>query len=185
MWSYLLKSTFSELEVKIIALNEITNIKKLEGHRRGVRRATWHPSGTILVRVTYCPISHIFIPTTLQTTCGSDGDIIVWDVSLGEEPKRLETIEGIISSVGSEYVLQKEADVTGQPLSDTIRSADYMHDCSAVWHPSGKYFVIASRTHGNPPLVFLSMRNFTDVPLCCHRTSCNLKRTLEKVFYLF
>lgn len=33
----------------------------------------------------------------------------MWDVSIGEEPKRLEIIEGIIPSVGSEYVLEEEA----------------------------------------------------------------------------
>jgi WD40 repeat protein len=40
----------SELEIKVIDLKDPTNIKKLEGHRKGVRKATWHPSGTILVR---------------------------------------------------------------------------------------------------------------------------------------
>jgi chromosome transmission fidelity protein 4 len=45
---------------------------------------------------------------TLQTTCGSDGDIIVWDVPPGGEPKQLETIEGVIPSVDSECVLRKK-----------------------------------------------------------------------------
>ncbi|KAF8588697.1 hypothetical protein K439DRAFT_1651834 [Ramaria rubella] len=102
--------TSDELEVKIVDLKDTTNITKLEGHRKGVRRATWHPSGTLL------------------TTCGSDGDIIIWDVSLGGEPKRIETITGVIPAVESE-------------------SLDYVHDCSAAWHPSGKYFVVASRAH--------------------------------------
>ncbi|KAJ7262195.1 hypothetical protein B0H12DRAFT_1321837 [Mycena haematopus] len=96
------------LEVQLIQLDEIVNIKILKGHRGGVRKATWHPTAALL------------------TTCGSDGQIIVWDVS-SEEPKR-EVIQNIIPTV-----------------KDTTLP-DFLHDCSAVWHPSGDYFFVASRS---------------------------------------
>ncbi|KAF8520383.1 hypothetical protein BU17DRAFT_88972 [Hysterangium stoloniferum] len=102
--------TSDELEIKVIDLKDPTNIQKLVGHRKGVRKVTWHPSGTIL------------------TSCGSDGDIIVWGVSTVEDPKRLETITGIIPAVDSE-------------------SDEFAYDCSSIWHPSGKYFVVATRAH--------------------------------------
>lgn len=98
---------FSELEVKVITLNDITKIKKLKGHRKGVRRATWHPSGTILAR-SYYSISWKFSHISSQTTCGSDGHIIVWDVTLDEEPRLLEIIEGVIPSVDPEYVMKSK-----------------------------------------------------------------------------
>lgn len=57
-----------------------TKIVILNGHTRGVRQATWHPSGSIL------------------TTSGSDGKIIVWDVS-EDQPKQEKIIEGVIPAV--------------------------------------------------------------------------------------
>src|SRR5579863_7415438 len=37
-------------------------------------------------------------------------------------------------------------------LTSLCSSRDFAHDCSAVWHPSGQYFVVASRSHGTRPL---------------------------------
>ncbi|KII92369.1 hypothetical protein PLICRDRAFT_102810 [Plicaturopsis crispa FD-325 SS-3] len=102
--------TSDELAVKLIELEDTIKIELLNGHAKGVRRATWHPSGSLL------------------TTCGSDGKIIVWDVS-DDTPKQEKVIEGIIPAV-----------------TDT-ESAEYLHDCSAVWHPSGQQFFVASRAH--------------------------------------
>ncbi|KAK2467874.1 hypothetical protein APHAL10511_000169 [Amanita phalloides] len=64
----------------------------------------------------------------LITTCGSDGKIIAWDVS-ADEPKIEATMEGVI------------------PALADIESPDIDHDCSAMWHPSGQYFYVATRTH--------------------------------------
>ncbi|KIJ49698.1 hypothetical protein M422DRAFT_59357 [Sphaerobolus stellatus SS14] len=99
-----------ELEVKLIDLKDSSNIQKLEGHKKGVRAVTWHPSGTIL------------------TTSGCDGDIIVWDVTPGKDPKILETISGVIPAADPE-------------------SKEFVYNCSAVWHPSGKYFIVSTRAH--------------------------------------
>ncbi|KAF8210212.1 hypothetical protein K438DRAFT_1809179 [Mycena galopus ATCC 62051] len=98
-----------ELEVLLIELDDPLKVTALEGHRGGVRKATWHPTAKIL------------------TTCGSDGQIIVWDVST-DEPKQ-EVIPNIIPTV-----------------KDTTLP-EFLHDCSAVWHPSGDYFFVASRSH--------------------------------------
>ncbi len=45
--------------MKLVDMNETTNIKLLEGHTRGVRCATWHPSGTLLVRFSRVLLSHM------------------------------------------------------------------------------------------------------------------------------
>jgi chromosome transmission fidelity protein 4 len=60
--------------------------------------------------------------------------LILWDTSSSEvspnsPPTILHTIDGIIPKV-----------------VDTD-SVEFLHDCSAVWHPSGSSFFVASRTH--------------------------------------
>ncbi|KAG1751494.1 WD40 repeat-like protein [Suillus paluster] len=100
-----------ELSVKIIDLDEITNVTVLEGgHKKLIRKTTWHPSGSIL------------------TTSSSDGTIVAWNIS-DTEAKVENVIDGIIPAVADS------------------ESPEFMHDCSAVWHPSGQYFFAASRTH--------------------------------------
>ncbi|KAF7361915.1 Chromosome segregation protein [Mycena venus] len=64
----------------------------------------------------------------LLTTCTSNGKIIVWNLS-GDEPAQEAIISDIITSVKD----------TTQP--------SFHHDCSAIWHPSGEYFFVATRTH--------------------------------------
>ncbi|KAG8835473.1 hypothetical protein FRC17_003040 [Serendipita sp. 399] len=61
------------------------------------------------------------------TTSGQDGRIIVWDMTQ-ENPVLVKTIEGII------------------PFQDS-ESSGFPNDCSACWHPSGKYFFTATKTH--------------------------------------
>jgi chromosome transmission fidelity protein 4 len=80
-----------------------------------------------------------------QTTSGSDGKIIVWDVS-EDEPIEEKVIEGVIPAVhDTEYV----AYVADHLASHSVyRSPEFAHDCSAVWHSSGQYFFVASRSHG-------------------------------------
>ncbi|KAJ6593880.1 hypothetical protein B0H19DRAFT_1092452 [Mycena capillaripes] len=97
-----------EREVRLIDMDDPVNVKIFKGHRAGVRKATWHPTAALL------------------TTCGSDGDIIVWDVSK-DEPQ-VEAISNVIPTVKDHS------------------STDFLHDCSAVWHPSGDYFFVVSRS---------------------------------------
>ncbi|KDQ57598.1 hypothetical protein JAAARDRAFT_193900 [Jaapia argillacea MUCL 33604] len=66
--------------VKIIDLEDTSKITLLQGHKRCIRRVTWHPSGSLL------------------TTSGAEGDIIVWNVS-EQEPKQEKVIEGVIPTV--------------------------------------------------------------------------------------
>jgi chromosome transmission fidelity protein 4 len=43
----------SEANIKLIDLEDTSKICILTGHARGVRRASWHPSGSILVSSTF------------------------------------------------------------------------------------------------------------------------------------
>ncbi|KAI6046131.1 hypothetical protein EDC04DRAFT_2865000 [Pisolithus marmoratus] len=99
----------------------------LDGHRKCVRKVSWHPSGNLLVRRQ---------PVVLMEP------VIVWDIS-GQEARIENAIEGVIPAV-----------------SDP-ESADFMHDCSAVWHPSGGHFYISSRTHD---IVVISRPNWNKLP---------------------
>ena len=47
----------SETTVKIVGLQDVTKVQVLSGHKKCIRKLTWHPSGTLLVRIfpcTYC-----------------------------------------------------------------------------------------------------------------------------------
>ncbi|KZT71046.1 hypothetical protein DAEQUDRAFT_750176 [Daedalea quercina L-15889] len=74
--------TSDETIVKVIDLDDSTNVVLLNGHTKAVRKVTWHPSGSLL------------------STCGADGRIIVWDASEGEG-KEVKVIEGIIPAVAN------------------------------------------------------------------------------------
>ncbi|KAJ4486150.1 hypothetical protein J3R30DRAFT_3444617 [Lentinula aciculospora] len=95
---------------KIIDMENTIKLTMLHGHRHNVRRATWRPKSSIL------------------STCASDGEIILWDLS-SEEPMILHTMNGIIP-----------------PVTDPS-SPEFLHDCSAIWHPSGEQFYVISKTH--------------------------------------
>ena len=67
---------FSELSVKIIDLDEITNVVVLQGgHKKRIRKTTWHPSGSILVRA-FNNINHT---TLLMAFYSSDDKQFRWD----------------------------------------------------------------------------------------------------------
>ncbi|KAF7315738.1 Chromosome segregation protein [Mycena indigotica] len=71
-------------------------------------------------QITWHPKEH------LLTTSGCDGEIIVWDTS-DKTPTKLQHL----------------------PLLPTITDTtikEFLFDCSAVWHPSGDYFFVASRS---------------------------------------
>lgn len=87
----------SELSVKVVDMEDIIRVCVLDGHTRGVRKATWHPSAPLVVRVLNI---HGFRTLNLswQTTCGADGRIIAWDVS-EDKPKIEKILEGVIPEV--------------------------------------------------------------------------------------
>ena len=43
----------SELFVKVVDVEDILKVNRLDGYTSSVRSATWHPSGTLLVSVEY------------------------------------------------------------------------------------------------------------------------------------
>ncbi|KAJ3836279.1 hypothetical protein F5878DRAFT_586855 [Lentinula raphanica] len=77
--------------------------------------------------------------SSILSTSSSDGEIILWDLS-GEEPMILHTMDGLIPSVPDP------------------NSPDFLHDCSAVWHPSGEHFFVISKTHD---VVCISSKDWT------------------------
>jgi len=84
-------------------MEDTTKSTRLEGYTSGVRSATWHPTGSLLVCYIFCPaFGSTEVP---QATCTSDGKIIVWNMS-EEQPVIEKTIEGVIPVViDTEYVL--------------------------------------------------------------------------------
>ncbi|KAJ7647353.1 hypothetical protein FB45DRAFT_1100523 [Roridomyces roridus] len=97
-----------EQEIRLVELDDITKITLLkhDGHRSGVRTVSWHPTAPLL------------------TSCGRDGQIIVWNVSKDEPTK--------------------EADV--QSILPTLKNDEAIaQDCRAIWHPSGEYFFVPDR----------------------------------------
>ncbi|KAG9042191.1 hypothetical protein FS837_011177 [Tulasnella sp. UAMH 9824] len=99
-----------ELTAKIIDMHDTLKTSILVGHTRGLRAATWHPSGSYL------------------TTSGQEGKIIVWDCTDGS-PKLLHEIDGLILS-----------------CSDSSKP-EFSYSVAAVWHPTGNYFVVATKAH--------------------------------------
>ncbi|KAF9447940.1 hypothetical protein P691DRAFT_730511 [Macrolepiota fuliginosa MF-IS2] len=100
-----------EVSIKVISAEDNSIVQRLEGHTKGVRRVSWDPTGTYL------------------TSCGSDGKILVWDMS-AEQSKLEKAIDGII------------------PVVVDQESNEFLfYDCSAVWHPSSQHFYAVSRTH--------------------------------------
>jgi len=51
MFPCILMQDVSELSVKIVDMEDIIRVCVLDGHARGVRKATWHPSAPLVVRV--------------------------------------------------------------------------------------------------------------------------------------
>ncbi|CAE6402739.1 unnamed protein product [Rhizoctonia solani] len=103
--------------VKIINTTTTSRVALLDGHKKGVRSVTWDPKGRYL------------------TTCGQDGQIIVWDVKDPLQASQLNVIEHLIPAVGDS------------------ESPEFHHNCAAVWHPSGMYFATVSASHD---IVFVS-----------------------------
>ncbi|KAF8160621.1 hypothetical protein B0H34DRAFT_344214 [Crassisporium funariophilum] len=69
-----------ELFVKVVDMEDILKVNRLEGYTSGVRSATWHPSGTLLA------------------TCTCDGKIVIWNMA-PDQPVIEKTLEGIIPVV--------------------------------------------------------------------------------------
>ncbi|KAI0256176.1 WD40 repeat-like protein [Lactifluus subvellereus] len=87
-----------------------------------VNMSVLHGHNDVVRKVTWEPSG------SFLTSCCADGGIIVWDLTQ-QEPRQVKLIDGIIPAI-------KDKD-----------SREFAHDCSALWHPSGQYFVVASRTH--------------------------------------
>ncbi|ELU41952.1 WD40 domain-containing protein [Rhizoctonia solani AG-1 IA] len=65
--------------VKIINTTTTSRVALLDGHKKGLRSATWDPKGRYLVSSNR-NINLQLEFTIVQTTCGQDGQIVVWDV---------------------------------------------------------------------------------------------------------
>ncbi|KAI0268637.1 WD40 repeat-like protein [Gloeopeniophorella convolvens] len=107
---------------KRIAVSSDEVVIKLVEIEDTINMSVLHGHNDVVRRVTWEPSG------SFLTSCSADGKIIVWDLTQ-QEPVQVKLIDGIIPVV-------KDKD-----------SHDFSHDCSAVWHPSGQYFVVASRAH--------------------------------------
>ncbi|KAF4621226.1 hypothetical protein D9613_000247 [Agrocybe pediades] len=80
-----------ELYVKVVDLEDIMKVDRLEGYTAGIRSVTWHPSGSLLA------------------TCTRDGKIVIWNMSAAK-PVIEKTIEGIIPVVKDDELPEFEYD---------------------------------------------------------------------------
>ncbi|KAB5589694.1 Minichromosome loss protein 1 [Ceratobasidium theobromae] len=103
--------------VKIVNTTTTSRVARLDGHKKGARSATWDPKGRYL------------------TTCGQDGQIIVWDIKDSSQPTQVKVIEQLIPAIADS------------------ESPEFQYNCSAVWHPSGAYFATVSTAHD---IIFVS-----------------------------
>ena len=55
----------SELFVRVVDMEDTSKSTRLEGYKSGVRTATWHPSGSLLVRLFCLAVSALLIHNTL------------------------------------------------------------------------------------------------------------------------
>ncbi|KAG5642487.1 hypothetical protein DXG03_002737 [Asterophora parasitica] len=78
---------YCNFDVKVVDLEDITIVRQLKGHVGSVRRASWNSTSSLL------------------TTSGSDGKVLVWNMST-EKPELETTIEGIIPAIGDTLFVQ-------------------------------------------------------------------------------
>lgn len=122
-------------------MDDSANIKLLKAHRGGVRKVTWHPTEPILVR-----LSHLPSEMTRDLS-----DIL----RLGRANNRMGCVERS-TNAGSRYPrchphnkkLRVNRLFPPKLMLTTHSAEEFLHDCSAVWHPSGEYFFVATRARG-------------------------------------
>ncbi|TCD67448.1 hypothetical protein EIP91_012365 [Steccherinum ochraceum] len=115
-----------EMEIKIIDLEDTTSMKVLTGHKKAVRRVTWHPSGSLL------------------TSSGADGKIIVWSLT-EDEVKEEKVIEGVIPEVSDSESDQFNHDCSAlwHPSGQYFFAATKAHEIVTIsrngWSKSSTY----------------------------------------------
>lgn len=88
----------------------------LNGHNDIVRKVTWEPSGSLLVRPSFVALRMLPSDSYFQTSCSADGKIIVWDLTQ-QEPRQVKLIDGIIPAV-------KDKEYVAQRYSNSLASSD-------------------------------------------------------------
>ena len=95
-----------ELLIRVVSATDPRNITLLTGHSRGVRGCSWSPKLPLLA------------------SCGSDGDLRIWDMS-GSESSCIKVISNQAPA------LRPESEFSSVPC----------------WHPSGQMLAIPLKTH--------------------------------------
>lgn len=108
-----------ETTVKVVDIKEITNVISLAGHRKCVRKVTWHPSGNLL------------------TTSSADGTVSVWDIS-GPEPRVEKTIDGVIPAVSDPEStdFMHDCSVVWHPSGGHFYVSSRTHDIVVISRPN-------------------------------------------------
>ncbi len=110
-----------EMNVKLVSLLDPMDIQLLTGHTRAVRHAAWSPVAPVLI------------------TCSCDGTARIWDLSPASSAS---TSQGGSGSDGTPRCTQV--------IKDTLavtRPQEWGRAAMACWHPSGKIFLLPSKTN--------------------------------------
>lgn len=154
--------------MKVVDVRDITKLQSLEGHSKSVRAVTWSPDGQLIAsgnadRRAAFSVSVSDNPFPLQTTSGCDGQIRVWDVSNPNEhePQCIRVIDGLIGEEGSDATTQSHA----------------------IWHPSGRYFVVGTKSHGmwyQSPIKFIRLMTAFDRNCCGFTGNVGTRRRIRQ-----
>ena len=152
----------SEATIKLIDLEDTVNISILHGHNDVVRKVTWEPSGNILVCYPALQINAGRLHLSIDLLQCRWKNHCMGSYARTEAAQTYRRHHPCCQGQGVRWSQLTRLRMWSDVFSS---SRDFAHDCSAVWHPSGQYLIVASRTHGVWDVIGIHTRLLTFFPL--------------------